>query len=215
MIPLGGVFAVFATLITLIVIRSRRAGRALREAFDAQAAAQETLEYMARHDVLTGLPNRALFLEHLDTAIAHAGRGGGDFAVHYLDLDGFKEVNDTFGHAAGDELLRQVAARLENDARSADTVARFGGDEFAILQRDAGDRQAAALLAGRIVATLEEPYDEVGDGARIRVSVGVAFSTDGVDSERLLVRADRALYRAKGAGGNGFMFYDPDVDGLT
>lgn len=207
-LPLGGAFVLSATLIGLIVVRARRASQALLAALEAQEAAQAELEHMARHDTLTGLPNRALFLDHLGTAIAQSARNGNRFAVHYLDLDGFKQVNDTYGHGAGDTLLETTATRLLSSVRAADTVARFGGDEFAILQRDCAGETDATVLAQRITRAIKEPFEVDGHAARVSVSVGIAFSDAGVDAEELLARADRALYQAKHAGGNGFCLDD-------
>lgn len=210
MLPLGLVFAVTVILLGVIIIRARHAGRALRVALDAQFAAQEKLAYMARHDSLTGVANRALFLEYLQTESAHGTRNGPVFAVHYLDLDKFKVINDTHGHAAGDAVLVEVAARLTRSVRSADTVARFGGDEFAILQRGVDEQAAAGLLAERINRAVIEPIEIDGVTVEIGVSIGIAFSSDNEDAESLLALADRALYRVKSEGGNGYRFRDPD-----
>lgn len=212
-LPLGLGFAVILGLIALISARARRANEALRAAFDAQAEAQARLEYMARHDTLTDLANRALFLEHLETEIARAGRNGSGFAVHYLDLDRFKAVNDTHGHAAGDELLCAVAGRLTDVTRPADSVARFGGDEFAILQRDTESGEAARVLAERIIQAVTRPYTLGSHTVSVGVSVGIAYRVAGAGSEALLVRADRALYRAKGEGGSRYRFDDPHPEG--
>lgn len=154
--------------------------------------------HMARHDPLTGLPNRALFGERLREAVA-AGRG---CTLFCLDLDGFKEVNDTLGHPAGDALLRIVAERLRHLLRDTDTVARLGGDEFAVLLTDARHGEAAIPLAETIIAALGHPYDIGGRQATIGASLGIATLVPGDtgDEDMLLRRADLALYHAKGAG---------------
>ncbi len=211
-LPLVLVFTLVGGVITLIIVRARRAGMSLQHAFEARVAVQKELEYSARHDPLTDLPNRALFLEHLTSAMAHAERYGSGFTLHYLDLDGFKEVNDTFGHPAGDDLLRELAARLRCIVRAADTVARFGGDEFAVLQRGTGDRNHAGLLADRMVRGVEKPFDIGGHSVHVTLSVGIAFDTGGDDPEEIIRKADRALYRAKRQGGNRYEHYDPDLD---
>jgi diguanylate cyclase (GGDEF)-like protein len=210
--PLGLVFACVGGVIAMIVVRARRAGMALQEAFDARIAAQEELEYSARHDALTELPNRALFLEHLATSIAHALRYGSSFTLHYLDLDGFKGVNDTYGHPAGDEMLTTLAERFRSVVRATDTIARFGGDEFAILQRTTSDPQDARLLAQRLIDAVEAPFDIEGREVRITLSVGIAFDIESEDPEEIISKADRALYRAKREGGNRFEIYDPSLD---
>jgi len=211
-LPLGIVFVLVAAVIGLIIARARRAGVALQRAFEARVAAQRQLEYSARHDPLTDLPNRALFLEHLTTAMAHAERYGTTFTLHYLDLDGFKEVNDTFGHPVGDDLLRELSARLRRIVRAADTIARFGGDEFAVLQRSTSNRDDADLLAQRMIDAVREPFDVAGHAVRVTLSIGIAFDTGGGDPEQIIRKADHSLYRAKDRGGGRFEHYDPGLD---
>jgi diguanylate cyclase (GGDEF)-like protein/PAS domain S-box-containing protein len=152
---------------------------------------------LAHHDVLTGLPNRMQFYKALDRVLSSRG---GDIAVCCLDLDGFKPVNDTFGHAAGDDVLKMVAARLQVEAKD-HMVARLGGDEFAILIR--GDAESAADLALRCVGAFGTPFLIKGLAISIGVSIGIATaSADGLDGEALVQEADRALYRAKADGRN-------------
>ena len=179
-------------------------------------ATAERIHRLAHHDALTGLANRALLRERVAEAIARARRTpGGKLAVLCLDLDGFKAVNDLYGHAAGDHLLREVAARLSRGVRETDTVARLGGDEFVVLQTDPAQPEAARALAERLVATLAEPYDlgtSETQGA-VTASVGIAlFPDDGADAESLLHNADTALYRAKWAGKNGAAFFRLEMD---
>lgn len=211
-LPLVLAFTLVGGLMAVIIVRARYAGRALQQAFEARVAVQKQLEYSARHDSLTGLPNRALFLEHLASAMAHAERYGSSFTLHYLDLDGFKEVNDTLGHQAGDDLLRELAVRLTGTVRAADTAARFGGDEFAVLQRGTSDRHAAGLLAERLIHATARPFEIDGHSAHVTLSVGIAFETAGDDPEDIIRQADRALYRAKHSGGNRFEIHDTTLD---
>lgn len=211
-LPLVLAFTLVGGLMAAIVGRARYAGQALQQAFEARIAIQKQLEYSARHDPLTELPNRALFLEYLASAMAHAERYGSRFSLHYLDLDGFKEVNDTLGHPAGDDLLRELAARLSGTVRAADTVARFGGDEFVVLQRGTSDRKAAGLLAERMIHATAQPFEIDGHAVQVTLSVGIALDTEGDDPEEIIRQADRALYRAKHNGGNCFEFHDAALD---
>ena len=170
---------------------------------------------LAHHDALTDLANRTLLHERLSDAILRARRAGGGLAVLCLDLDGFKAVNDLHGHATGDALLRQVAARLSRSVREGDTVARLGGDEFVVLQDGLAQPAGGRALADRLTSVLAEPYD-LGDGdvrTIVTASVGVAlFPDDGDDPAALLRNADTALYRAKWAGKNGAAFFQPEMD---
>lgn len=213
-VPLRLAFLLVASAIGVIIIRARRAGLALQEALDAKLGAQKQLEFAAMHDHLTGLPNRALFLEHLKTALAHAARDGSSLAVHYLDLDGFKRVNDTLGHPAGDALLKDVAERLAAVVRGADTVARFGGDEFAVLQRDLIDRRSASLLAERLIDALANPFELAEGAVDLSISDGIAFSSGNDDPEQVIKDADRALYRAKKQGGSRIRFHDSSPEAV-
>ena len=179
-------------------------------------AAAERIHTLAHHDILTGLANRALLHQRLAEAIARARRvPDNTLAVLCLDLDGFKAVNDLHGHAAGDRLLREVAARLSRSVRETDTVARLGGDEFVVVQTEHAQPEAARALAERLVAALAEPYD-LGSGEAqgvVTTSIGTAlFPGDGSDPDTLLHNADTALYRAKWAGKNGAAFFRPEMD---
>jgi len=173
---------------------------------------QERLSHMARHDALTGLPNRLLFREHMERVLPRLHRGS-HLAVLYLDLDGFKGVNDTFGHPAGDELLRLVAGRLRDHTREIDLVARLGGDEFAIVQADAEQPTDAATLADRLVEAMRAPFNLHGQGVEIGTSIGVVLAQGHVtSSDELLRNADIALYRAKAAGRSTWRFFEPGMD---
>jgi diguanylate cyclase (GGDEF)-like protein len=169
------------------------------------------IAHMARHDMLTGLPNRTQLIERLEGALMRTRRGE-NIALLFIDLDRFKHVNDTQGHAMGDDLLKEVAQRLRHTVRQGDLVARLGGDEFVVLQTILGPAQEAADLAARIVASLSGPYDLNGRIVEIGASVGIAVSRDGREaSEALLSRADAALYRSKAAGGTGYCFFEEDI----
>lgn len=164
--------------------------------------------YMAQHDVLTGLANRAMFTANLDRAIAHSLRTMQSFALLGIDLDHFKDVNDTRGHLAGDRLLRLVAERLRGVVRGNENVARFGGDEFAILLEDIHEPGEIAALASRIIAAVGKPFMIDGDPVHVGASVGVAiYGEAACDAETLLSQADIALYRAKAEGRHSYRFY--------
>ena len=163
------------------------------------------LESLALHDVLTGLPNRRLLFDRLSLGIAHARRNTLTMAVMYLDLDGFKQVNDTLGHDAGDALLRLVADRLVAAVREEDTVARLGGDEFVIALWESSHVDAVARLAEKVVEAVSQPYRIQGNDVRITVSIGVGmYPAHGEAVETLMKSADLALYEAKRAGKNDY-----------
>ena len=152
----------------------------------------------ALHDALTGLPNRTLFRDRIEQATARCRRNGGVLAVLLIDLDGFKEVNDTLGHHTGDVLLRQVAARLQRYLRQVDTVSRLGGDEFAVFLPDLTGVEVAEETAHRLLAAIGEPFHLEGISLSVQASVGIAgFPEHGLDTETLLQRADNAMYEAK------------------
>ncbi len=162
---------------------------------------QEQLRYQAGHDLLTGLPNRSLFFDRLEHALARTARDPRQVAVLFIDLDGFKQVNDAFGHAAGDDLLAQVARRLQGSVRAGDTVARFAGDEFTVLLEDIQSLQEAITVAERMIRVLEKPFAVAGQTVRISASIGIADSRPSLtDPGALLLAADQALYAAKRAG---------------
>ncbi|MDD5389593.1 MAG: diguanylate cyclase [Gallionellaceae bacterium] len=159
------------------------------------------LESLALHDSLTGLPNRRLLFDRLELSIAHAHRNNSTMAVMYLDLDGFKQINDTLGHDAGDALLGMVAARLEAAVRQEDTVARMGGDEFVIGLWEISHADAAAKLASKVIQAVSRPYRIQDRGVSVTASVGVGiYPLHGEDVETLMKSADLALYEAKRSG---------------
>ncbi len=177
-----------------------------------QRRSEAKIAHMALHDALTNLPNRTLLSERLEHALARVKRGD-IIAAHLLDLDLFKHVNDTLGHAVGDKLLQAVAGRLNALARETDTVARMGGDEFAIVQVALARAADATTLAERVIKAISEPYEIDGHHVVVGTSVGIAVGpTDGVDRDQLLRNADLALYRAKSEGRATFRFFEPGMD---
>jgi diguanylate cyclase (GGDEF)-like protein len=170
---------------------------------------EEELKHRAFHDALTGLPNRALFAKEAATALAAAHTVGRTAGVLFVDLDDFKVVNDTMGHAIGDELLVAAATRLASVIRASDTAARLGGDEFALLIDDAPDPEAVDAFAERIVAAFTEPFTLQEAKVLAAATVGVATSEDSGDVDELLRHADLALYAAKGAGKRRWRHYRP------
>lgn len=175
--------------------------------------AEQHIRRLAHHDPLTGLPNRLLFDDRLHQAARQAQRNGTFFAVHCLDLNDFKGVNDSLGHAVGDELLKQVAERLRGVVRGVDTVARLGGDEFAVIQTELKGPQTAANLAQRVIAALARPYQIGNHELFASASIGIAIG-DGESEEptEILRYADLALYAAKAEGRGRFRFFSPEMN---
>ena len=178
-----------------------------------RARADERIKYMAHHDLLTGLSNRALFMEKIEEAGARLRRRGETFTVFMLDLDRFKNVNDSLGHPEGDALLKETAQRLKSALRETDVLARLGGDEFAILQAgEANQWEDASSLADRIVEIMTKPYDINGNKVSIGTSIGIALApADGIEPSELMKKADLALYRMKSEGRNGYRFFDAQM----
>jgi diguanylate cyclase (GGDEF)-like protein/PAS domain S-box-containing protein len=174
---------------------------------------EQRIAFMAHHDVLTGLANRLSIMDKIEEAIARHRRRGDSFAVLLLDLDRFKHVNDTLGHAVGDALLRETAVRLKASLRETDVLARLGGDEFAIVQdSDDNQREAASALADRIINIISKPFDIDGNEVNIATSIGIALAPEhATSSDGLMKMADLALYRAKSAGRNRHCFFDPEM----
>jgi diguanylate cyclase (GGDEF)-like protein/PAS domain S-box-containing protein len=180
----------------------------------AQIAAEQRAHYLALHDSMTGLPNRELLCQRLEQALAGLRRRDSMTAVLILDLDRFKSVNDTLGHAAGDRLIKLCARRLEACLRETDTVARLGGDEFALVQVGVEGPGEAEALCSRLLAALVEPFELNGHDIIVTASIGVALApADAEEPGRLLQYADVALYRAKDEGRNTFRFFEPEMDG--
>ncbi|HSJ11006.1 MAG TPA: EAL domain-containing protein [Longimicrobiales bacterium] len=185
---------------------------ALRD-MTAERLEQEALLRRALHDALTGLPNRIVFMDRLERLLSHSKRRPGTlFAVLFLDLDKFKQINDTHGHLVGDQLLIAVARRLESCVRQEDTVARIGGDEFAILLDTVADAAAVTLVVDRIREALREPFSAEAGDVGACASIGIALSLSGYEhAEDLLRDADTAMYRAKAEGRDGYVMFDADM----
>ncbi|MBA2349215.1 MAG: EAL domain-containing protein [Solirubrobacterales bacterium] len=189
-------------------VEARLLARSIAYAVERKRAEVE-LAHQALHDGLTGLPNRALLLDRLGQALARLGRSGTSVAVLFCDLDRFKVINDSLGHAAGDQLLTDVARRLEEVLRTGDTAARFGGDEFVVLCEDIEGERHAVLVAERIARRLSEPFLLGEDQVHVRVSVGIAVTDRPTARPESLVRdADAAMYRAKERGGALYEVFD-------
>jgi diguanylate cyclase (GGDEF)-like protein len=171
------------------------------------------LDTLARTDLLTGIANRLVFTERLGAAFAASRRGTAQFAVHIIDLDGFKDVNDSLGHSIGDLLLQAAVLRLRNVIRQTDLLARFGGDEFTILQTGSSDPTAAAALATKIIGSMAAPFEIQGNEITMTASVGIAmYSAEAATPDAMMIQADLALYRAKDDGRNCFRFHSSDLD---
>ncbi|MDP9293560.1 MAG: diguanylate cyclase, partial [Actinomycetota bacterium] len=178
----------------------------------AQKEATEALAHQALHDPLTGLPNRTLFVDRLQQALNRARRTGGRVAVVFIDVDRFKAVNDSFGHASGDGLLVQIASRLSQAVRACDSVARFGGDEFVLLLDGVENEHVTLQLTDRIRRDLVRPFSLDGDeDCFATASLGVALSDAGATAETMVRDADAAMYRAKAAGGGRYELFDANM----
>jgi diguanylate cyclase (GGDEF)-like protein len=177
----------------------------------AQGRVRES--YLAYHDGLTGLPNRSMFSKLLSQSLGEAHRYQRQLAVAFLDLDGFKQINDTLGHEAGDELLKEVAARLRGCVRESDAVARLGGDEFVVVLPELKDAPYAADVAKKILAAIAKPFRLIGQEFRVTASIGIStFPADGLDEQTLTKHADVAMYHAKEEGKNNFQFYSEKLN---
>ena len=174
--------------------------------------ANRELTQLALHDTLTGLPNRVLLADRIDQAMSKVQEQGGCFALMFIDLDGFKPVNDAFGHHMGDQLLRAVGLRLREELRSQDTLARIGGDEFVLLVQ-LGEENDALNLAARQVGLIGRPFQVAEHDLQISASVGITiYPGNGYTAEELLMNADAAMYHAKGTGKNGYSFFDVSMN---
>jgi diguanylate cyclase (GGDEF)-like protein len=177
-------------------------------------ASEEKIRYLAHYDGLTSLPNRFLFREYLDLALRNAQRHGEKFAVLFLDLDKFKEINDTLGHDAGDKVLREISKRLRSALRHTDKIARMGGDEFYVLIEELSNGHYAADIAQKLLDGASRPI-RIGDQeCQLSVSIGISiYPGDGNDGPTLLKNADYAMYRAKERGKNTYQFFSPHEEG--
>ena len=179
----------------------------------ARRAAEEQVDHLVRHDALTGLPNRSVLIERLETALAGARRGDRPAAVLCVNLTDFKAINETLGYAAGDLLLRHTSARLLAALRETDMLARMGADEFAIVQSGLDGPQGVAALCDRLLAALDEPFDLLGHGVQVAASIGVALCpAAGGNPDEVLNQAGLALRRAKADGGKAFRFFEEAMD---
>ena len=178
----------------------------------SQATAQK-MAHLAHHDFLTGLPNRVLLIERISQAIGLADRYGKQLALLFIDLDNFKHINDSLGHAVGDQLLRLVAERLAACVRATDTLCRQGGDEFVMLLTEIDQPRDAAQVVDKLRAALAVPYFIGGHDLHVTLSAGISvFPTDGKDADALMQKADTAMYHAKASGRDGYLFFRPDMD---
>jgi diguanylate cyclase (GGDEF)-like protein len=206
--------SVLILLLTILVGRMswQLAQARLRESQALLANAQR-VEYLAYYDPLTGLPNRSMFSKLLIQSIAAARRHGRHFAVAFLDLDRFKQINDTLGHEAGDQLLQEVAIRLKACVRDSDTVARLGGDEFVVLLAELTDDQYAAIVARKILEVTARPFILIGQEFQVTASIGIStYPQDGLDEQTLTKNADIAMYQAKAEGKNNYQFYSESLN---
>lgn len=169
----------------------------------------EGAEHMALHDALTGLPNRVLLLDRMRQTLARTKRHGDFAAVVFIDLDGFKPINDTFGHECGDEVLKATAARLSQTLRGDDTAARIGGDEFVMVLGELRNGLHAGLTGNRVIKSITQPIAWGGVAVKVSASLGISVApTDGMEPEILLKKADEAMYVAKKSGKNGYSFFN-------
>lgn len=181
--------------------------RVIRYAAERKSS-EERLAYLANYDQVTGVANRSLFSDRLDQAIQRAIRNRSMMALLFIDLDGFKEINDTFGHETGDQVLKAVAVRILASVRKVDTVARFGGDEFTILLEQIAVPASAGLVAAKLIETIGKPFDIGQKTLTVTASIGAAvFDPHQDDHSTLLRDADRAMYRAKTEGRNTFRLH--------
>jgi diguanylate cyclase (GGDEF)-like protein len=200
-------------LATLLGRMSWQLARIRERESDAKIKYAQRVEYLAYHDGLTALPNRSLFNKLLSQSVSQAQRHQRQLAVAFIDLDRFKQINDTLGHEAGDELLKEVASRLRACLRESDIVARLGGDEFVVLLPDLGEEKYAATVAQKIITAIAKPFVLRGQDFRVTASIGVStYPTDGPDAQTLTKNADIAMYQAKEDGKNKFQFYSEKLN---
>lgn len=182
----------------------------LESANETIKISQKNAEHQALHDFLTGLPNRLLLSDRLNYAISFAQRNNQKIAVLFLDLDDFKQVNDSFGHACGDRLLQAVAERLQSCVRKTDTVSRLGGDEFTIILPQIKSNEDARIIAQKISEAIQQPYEIFDQTVTIGISIGISiYPSDSHDAEALIEKADRAMYTCKRSGKFNYQFYKP------
>ena len=199
-----------------IALDNARLYNAAQQELSERKRIEEILRYLAYHDPLTDLPNRSLFNDRLSIALSQAQRNISKLAVLFLDLDYFKQVNDTLGHDMGDQFLKSIANRLSSLLRKGDTIARIGGDEFTILLPDINKTEDAGKIAQKIIDTMKEPWHLGNHEFHITTSIGIAlYPVDGEDIESLLKNADAAMYQAKEMGRNNFQYYTPAMNAMS
>jgi diguanylate cyclase (GGDEF)-like protein len=204
----GGASVVLIAFMALLGRLSWQLQSTRQRAAEEQVADARRIEYMAQHDNLTDLPNRGFFSHMLNQVLALAKRYDRELAVLFLDLDHFKLINDTLGHDAGDEFLKEVARRLKEAVRESDVVARLGGDEFVVLLPEQCDEDSLVTVAHRVLTSVSKSYDLLGHEFRVTASIGISrYPQDAEDVQALLKNADLAMYRAKAKGRNKFQFY--------
>jgi diguanylate cyclase (GGDEF)-like protein len=210
----AGIGSVLLVLLTTMLGRmSWQLARVRARENEARLAHALRVEYLAYHDGLTALPNRSLFNKLLSQAISQAQRYDRQLAVAFIDLDRFKQINDTLGHEAGDQLLKEVANRLKACLRASDTVARLGGDEFVVLLTELSEDQYAATVAQKIITVIAKPFVLMGQDFRVTASIGIStYPKDGRDEQTLTKNADIAMYQAKEDGKNTFQFYSEKLN---
>ncbi|MEA3129106.1 MAG: diguanylate cyclase [Paraburkholderia sp.] len=208
----GAAFAVLALLLVVLVYTISRLESRTSVLADSLAEANQELTYLALHDSLTKLPNRVLLEDRLNQAIQNADRENGCFALMFMDLDGFKVVNDAYGHHVGDVLLVEVAQRIGATVRAQDAVARIGGDEFVLLA-GVDEPADAATLAGKLLTAIREPFQVVGHELRVSTSIGIAiYPGNATHQHDLLTNADAAMYHAKSLGRNAYCFFEASMN---
>ena len=209
MVNVSAVLVMCAVAVWLLANDLRNALLRLQQEIVRVKDSEASFTHLARHDALTNLPNRLLIRDRMEQAIGHARRDGRQVALLFLDLDNFKTINDSLGHAAGDELLQEVARRLCETLRDIDTVSRQGGDEFLMVLSDVDDLAAVSTLAGQVQQRLAQPFALKGMQIVTSISIGISlFPGDGEDFDTLLKHADMAMYQAKSAGRNAYCFFD-------
>jgi diguanylate cyclase (GGDEF)-like protein len=211
----GTTFSILCITLILSVLDRRMEART-EEYITSLQNVNEELQYQATHDALTGLPNRVLLFERIQHAIDAAHHGTNLFAIYFIDLDGFKGINDTLGHAAGDAVLKQFAIRLKRSVRKEDIVARLGGDEFVVMVEDIPDVDMAAHIAEKLFSCFHEDFALDYGNLQVTPSMGVAlYPEDGQNVDELLSHADAAMYEAKTNGRNGYRFFETSMNEAT
>ncbi len=212
-LPVYGHWLAYGDFLLQVLLGLGMVSSLLEEERQSAFLASQQIEHVAYHDPLTGLPNRSLFLDRLIVALAHAARHEDKAAVFFLDVDHFKDINDTLGHSHGDALLKELAERIKRCLRGGDTVSRFGGDEFTLLIQNLDRVEDVARVAQKLLYAVKRPFTIAGQELFVSVSVGISlFPLDGTDPETLLKNADAAMYRAKEQGRDNYQIYAPAMN---